>query len=156
MSPVLRKLRGAIGMAMVWAIGWAVIGGGIMEGILDPNGEIVDIWPVLLAIFGFLGGLAFSVVLGIAARRRRFSELSLAQFTVWGAVAGIMLGIFAISVGVPALFLAFTALGCALSAAGSLKLARAAEQRDYIGAGATGDGALSTYDSPSALRQGDE
>src|SRR5688572_25829961 len=40
---------------------------------------------------GFLGGTLFSIVLGIAARRRRFDELSLPRFATWGAAGGLLL-----------------------------------------------------------------
>lgn len=154
MSPVFRRIRGALGMGAIWAIAWAVVGSIIMEGIIDPNGEIVDIWPVVLAIFGFLGGLAFSVVLGVAARRRRFSELSVRQFALWGALAGVALGVFAISVGIAPLVIAFTAAGCALSAAGSLRLARFAEQRDPVRIrGVESDDLLPSGDDDSTLRR---
>jgi hypothetical protein len=35
----------------------------------NPLGSLVDIWPAVLAIPGFFGGLAFSTVLGIAGPR---------------------------------------------------------------------------------------
>ena len=134
MNRTLRRIRGALGMGLLWAVAWAVVGGGIMEGIVDPHGEIEDIWPVVLAILGFLGGVAFSIVLGIVARRRRFEELSMPQFTGWGAAAGLLLGALAVVTGAGIPVIAVTTLGCALSAAGSLALARRAERHALLGA----------------------
>ena len=47
-----------------------------------------------LAIPGFVGGIFFSIVLGIAARRRSFRELSLPVFALWGALGGVLLILF--------------------------------------------------------------
>ena len=32
-------------MGLLWAAGWAIVGGGIMKAIVDPHGAIVEIWP---------------------------------------------------------------------------------------------------------------
>ena len=45
-----------------------------------------------LGIPGFFGGVIFSMMLGMAEGRRRFDELSLVRFGVWGAVTGVLLG----------------------------------------------------------------
>lgn len=146
MTGVMRRVRGVLGMGVIWAIGWAVLGGALMEGVIDPNGEIVDIWPVLLAIFGFLGGIVFGVVLGLVAGRRRFDELSVPQFTAFGALAGLLVGIFVMTMGagLPALLL--MTVGCAVSAAGSLTLAQQATRREWISSGVD-DAELGTGDS---------
>jgi hypothetical protein len=46
-----------------------------------------------LGVPGFVGGALFSLVLGVAGRRRRFDELSVARFAVWGALGGLMLAL---------------------------------------------------------------
>lgn len=64
-----RRIRAAVGMGLTWAVGWALVGGGIelIHNIwLNPLGSLVDIWPAALAYPAFLGGLAFSTVLGVA------------------------------------------------------------------------------------------
>lgn len=136
MKPWLRRIRGALGMGLIWAVVWAIIGGGVMEAFVDPNGEILDMWPQVLGIAGFLGGTAFSIVFGIAAGRRRFDELSLARFGAWGAVAGVVVGAFLMTTGAPAVIIAPAALLCAGSASGSLALARRAKERALLDAGA--------------------
>ena len=99
MGRLLRRIRGALGMGITWAVVWGVVGGGIMEVIVDPHGKILDMWPQTLAIPGFLSGVIFSVVLFIAAGRRSFDELSLPRFTGLGAVGGLLLGSILVAAG---------------------------------------------------------
>jgi hypothetical protein len=124
----LRRLRGAIGMGVTWAIGGALVGG-VMEFIANfvPGLNVVDMWIPLFAMPGAVCGAVFSLVLGIAARSRKFEELSPAQFGVWGAVGGLIVSTaglaaglggavvsgtgLAIIVGAPALFSAVMASG---------------------------------------------
>jgi hypothetical protein len=92
---------------------------------------------------GFLGGVVFSAVLGIAAGRRRFDELSLARVGAWGAAAGFLVGALPFAVGestteFPLWLLAVVVIGSitllsGISAAGSLALARRAEQQRGLG-----------------------
>jgi len=136
MSTWARRLRGTIGMGLTWALGWAVIGGGVMEGIFDPHGKILDMWPQTLAIPGFIGGVVFSGLLWATAGRRRFEELSLSRFAGWGAVVGVLLGSLALAAGAAggvaslwvrvAVILGPMALLSAVSATGSLALPRLA------------------------------
>lgn len=87
----LRRIRGAIGMALTWAAGgWLV--GGLIELIYNlvpgfPLGPLVDIWPAVLALVGFVAGGVSATVIAIAGGRRRFDELSLPGFGAWGAWA---------------------------------------------------------------------
>ncbi|MEZ4456503.1 MAG: hypothetical protein R2882_08140 [Gemmatimonadales bacterium] len=129
----LRRLRGALGMGLSWALVWAVVGGGIMEAFVDPDGRILDMWPQTLAIPGFVGGVVFSVLLGVAERRRRFDELSLGRFASLGAVTGLLLGTLVLGLGAGAslpLWLRLAAIAAPIvalstgSAAGVLALAR--------------------------------
>lgn len=115
---------------MIWGLVWAVIGGGIMEAFVDPDGRMMDMWPQFLGVVGFLGGVAFSVALGIAARRRRFDELSLSQFTGLGAPGGLALGALGVAAGGPGVFVAVATLGSAVAAAGTLFVARKAVGRE--------------------------
>src|SRR5919108_6241887 len=93
MTAWLRRIRGAVFLGVVWALVWGIGGGGFMEAIVDPHGRIADIWPAVLGIPGFFGGIIFSVALSIAERRRRFDELSLPRFGALGAVTGALLGV---------------------------------------------------------------
>ena len=141
MSTVLRRVRGMFGMGLIWAAGMAGVGGFIelLANILPggfPFASRVDMWPQTLAIPGFLGGVIFSAVLMIAGGRRRFDELSLPRFAAWGALGGILLGAWGVSGGLPPLIMGFTALGGTIAAATSLTIARMANRREMLEAGA--------------------
>jgi len=140
---VLRRVRGAIGMGLTWAVFWALFG--ILIGVASivlpwlPWGAFFRVFDAplpALAVPGFVGGAIFSVVLGIAGRRRRFQELSMPRFAAWGALAGALLGALPFTVGTPAglisasVLLSFVVPAmvlCAVSASGSLAIARASE-----------------------------
>ena len=145
MKKWLRRVRGAVLMGLTWAAVWAPVG--VLIGmILDPDGSMDEPWLLVGAYPGFLGGVVFATVLGIVGRRRRFDELSLPRFAAWGAVAGLLVGAFPFAVGTPTsaiplwllsgVVIGSTTLLCAASAAGSLALARMAEPRDLLDAGA--------------------
>jgi hypothetical protein len=132
----VKRVRGVALMGLVWGVAWAVVGGGIMEAFVDPHGEILDMWPQTLGIVGFVGGVAFSTVIGIAAGNRRFAELSFPQFALWGAVAGVLQGTFATRFGAPFAFIAFTTVASAIVGCASLALARMADERRSLRASA--------------------
>jgi hypothetical protein len=120
-------------MGLLWAAAGAV-GGGIIEAILNvlPGSDLflgVDMWPAELAIPGFLGGVVFSMVLWAMEGRRRFAELTLPRFAVWGAMVGLLLGA---ALGLPLVAIVPVTLISSGSAAGSLALARRAQKRDEI------------------------
>ena len=101
MKSWLRRARGAIGMGLTWAFGWAVAGLliGVASVLLpglpwDGFFQVFDAPLPALAVPGFFAGVFFSVVLGIAGRRRRFRELSLPRFAAWGALGGLLLTAF--------------------------------------------------------------
>jgi hypothetical protein len=155
----LRRIRGAVGMGVSWAAGWAVFGLliGVTSVLLpglpwDAFFKVFDAPLPALAVPGFVSGVLFSGVLGVAGRRRRFDELSLPRFAALGALGGVLLslvpaamvavGLATIAEGAMGLW-QLTAVVCgplallgAASASGSLLLARRAERRDVLGAGA--------------------
>jgi drug/metabolite transporter (DMT)-like permease len=142
----LRRVRAAVGMGITWAVAWALLGLGIelVHNIWpNPVGTLVDIWPAALALPAFFGGLAFSAVLGIAGRRRRFDQLSLPRFATWGALGGVLLGLIpgvlvaagSGSVAEAAAVVGAVTLLTTISASGSLLLARMAEDRELAEAG---------------------
>lgn len=151
MKKWLRRIRGAVGMGLTWALVWGPVA--VLIGFLvDPDGSMDEMWVAIGAYPGFLGGVVFSVVLAIAARRRRLEDLSLARVALWGAAAGLLVGALPFTIGestteLPLWLLATVVIGTitllsAVSAAGSLALAQMAEKRaphdagpDVVGAG---------------------
>lgn len=151
MQQWVRRVRGAVGMGLVWAMVWAPVA--LLVGlIVDPDGSMDEMWPGIGAYPGFLCGVVFSVVLGIAASRRRLEELSVARFAAWGALAGLMVGSLPFAIGEPrfpfplwvsaVILIGPITLLCAGSAAGTLALARRGERRELLG------GAEDVYSSP--------
>jgi hypothetical protein len=159
MKKWLRRIRGAVGMGLIWAAGWALAGVliGVASMLLpglpwDSFFAVFDAPLPALAIPGFCGGVFFSAVLGIAGRRRRFRELSLPRFAAWGAVGGLLLILFPfalVAVGLASregsdlgAWQIVAAIGgpfillSAVSASVSLKLARMAEVRELLEASA--------------------
>ncbi len=150
MKEWLRRIRGALGMGLTWALGGFLVGSGIeiIHNVWPtPLGSMVDIWPAALAYPAFFGGVVFSAVLGIAGRRRRFDELSLPTFAAWGAVGGLIVSlipaaIVAMGLATPniplwqitAALVGPLTLGSAIAASGSLALARMAESRELLDA----------------------
>jgi len=133
----LRRIRGAIGMGLTWAIAWFSAG---MILLLVVGSGAADVpFPLFFALLGFLAGVTFSGVLGIVEGRRRFDQMSLPRFAGWGAVGGLLLsGIFAWAAGLGGEFLVLGpvfALAGAGSAAGTLALARKAEERELLDGG---------------------
>ena len=82
-------------MIVLWVIGWGLGFGGIME-LVDPDGNIQDVWITVLAVPGFIGGIIFSAMLLIAERSRPFDKVPLLRFALWGTVTGIVLGLLSI------------------------------------------------------------
>lgn len=140
MKRIVRRLRGALGLGLLWAIAGALVGG-VIEGVLNilPGPDLllgVDIWPAALAIPGFFAGIAFSAVLWAVEGRRSFEALRLPRIALWGALGGLVLGTV---VGLPAVVIAALSVTSGASAAGSLALARRAQRQDLIGDGAVAD-----------------
>jgi hypothetical protein len=143
MKTWLRRIRGAIAMGLTWAIAW--FGAGLILLLVVGFGAADVPFPLFFALLGFLAGVMFSGVLGIVERRRRFDQMSLPRFAVWGGIGGLLLsGIFvlAAALGGEGLGEALLVLGPVFalagagSAAGSLALARMAEDRELLDASA--------------------
>jgi hypothetical protein len=139
MKKWLKRIRGAFGTALTWAIAWSGVGAtfGLTGGNSDRGiaAAVVDGF-IGWAILGFVGGAIFSVVLGIAEGRRGLHEVSLPRFAGLGAVGGLLLGMVLFAMyGTVAMGLVGTLLGAG-SAAGSLALARRADDRELLEHGA--------------------
>lgn len=146
MKKGLRRIRAALLMGLTWAVAWLPLG--LLLGfILDPDGTMDEPWVLVGVYPGFLSGVIFSVVLGIAAGRRRLDELPVARVAGWGAGAGLLLGSFALLAGdhgpdaprvlpLDLVIIGAITMLSAVSAAGSLVLARHSEKRELTEASA--------------------
>ena len=143
MKKWLRRIRGAIGMGLTWAAAWGGAGTIVMLGFLLVTGSRPDApFPLMFGAFGFVAGVIFSGVLGLVEGRRRFDQMSLPRFAAWGAAGGFLLSatfVLAVSLaGDPAFLWNLVVVGpvfavaAAGSAAGSLALARRAQDRELL------------------------
>jgi hypothetical protein len=134
MKKWLRRIRGAIGMGLTWAAAW--FGAGLVLLLVVGVGAADVPFPLLFGLLGFVAGATFSGVLGIVEGRRTFDQMSLPRFVGWGALGGLLLaGILVLAAGLGAEFLVLGpvfALAGAGSAAGTLALARRAEERERL------------------------
>lgn len=127
MSGFLRRVRGAIGMGLTWAVFWGVIT--LVIGVLGGIGPGIVMGAIRNAIAGFIAGGSFSAVLSVAERGKRLEDLSLGRFAAWGGLVGIVLtGVIGAAAGIPGVLmwrgLIVSGLLGAGSASGTLGLAR--------------------------------
>lgn len=142
MKKWLRRIRAAVGMGLTWAAAWFVAGIALLLVVGVGAADVP--FPLGFALLGFLAGVTFSGVLGMVEGRRRFDQMSLPRFAVLGGVGGLLFsGIFVLvaALGADALLVlgpvfALSGAGCA---AGSLALARMAEDRELLDASADVD-----------------
>lgn len=158
MTNWLKRIRGAVGMGLTWAVSWSAIGAlvavlpGTMRAGYFPTVPLIVGFAVQFAALGFVGGAAFSVVLGVTEGRHRFDQMSLPRFAVWGAFGGLMMWAvrdtigwsvmsFLGRVGVPGFSWVYAISGGIIvllgagSAAGSLALARRVDDQELLEAG---------------------
>ena len=96
-----RRIRGAVGMGVTWAIAWSAVGL-VPRWLLGFNPDAP--FPIIFGVLGFAAGVIFAAVLALTEGRRRFDQMSLPRFAGWGAVGGVLLS---------ALFARGTSLGLA-------------------------------------------
>ena len=89
---IVRRLRGAVGNAVVWGAAWAgsalaVFGVLRITGVV-PQGNIGDALFVAtrFGVVGAIASLAFSGLVRLVYRGRRLSEISWVRFGIGGAV----------------------------------------------------------------------
>jgi hypothetical protein len=159
MKKWLRRLRGAVGLGLAWAAAWFGAGMVMMLGFLLVTGSTgADVpYPLGFGALGFLGGVLFSGVLGIAEGRRRFEQMSLPRFALWGGAGGLLLAVILVPVaglgGEAFLLGPLFALAGAGCASGSLALARLADDRSSLGAGGeVGESRLGEEEARDRLR----
>jgi uncharacterized membrane protein YcaP (DUF421 family) len=130
---------------VTWSLAWIPFGAlwGLGDWLLFPDSTPLSYLLVtstaLFAGAGFAGGVIFSLVLSRIEGRRGFSQLTVPRFLGWGALGGVLLSaLLLLSNGVSQLSLAdlialvtLPLLGAG-SAAGSLVIARSAEDRELL------------------------
>jgi hypothetical protein len=103
-------------------------------------------FPLFFGLLGFLAGATFSGILALLAGRRTFDQMSLPRFAIGGALGGLVLaGVVNLAAGPgPELMVVgpIFALAGAVSAAGTLAIARKAEKLDSIQGGDDTRGSL--------------
>lgn len=128
----LRRIRGAIGMGVIWAVAWSAAGS-IPRWVFGINTDAP--FPLIFGVLGFVAGVTFSGLLALTEGRRSFDQMSLRRFAGCGALGGLLLsGVFAIAASLgwgDVLAVAPTfAVASAVCAAGSLAVARRAVKRE--------------------------
>ncbi|HTE47339.1 MAG TPA: hypothetical protein VK636_18960 [Gemmatimonadaceae bacterium] len=133
-----RRIRAAIGMGLTWALAWFGAGMALLL-VVGPDAADVP-FPLFFGLLGFLAGAAFSGILGILGRRRQFDQMSLPRFAGWGALGGLLLaGAVRLAAGPDGELLVLGpvfSLAGAISAAGTLALARRGQERRLLDADA--------------------
>lgn len=125
-----RRIRGAVGIGLTWAAAW-FIAGMVLLVIVGPHAADVP-FPLGFGLLGFLAGITFSGILGLAEGRRSFQQMSIPRFALWGGLGGFVFSaLFVTATGLgPWAYLGlggiFSASG-AVCAAGSLAMARRAD-----------------------------
>src|SRR5687768_16790660 len=93
MHNLLRRLRGAAGIALTWALMWAAIAVILVLVVRVVAPEEIDAGEgaakvaLVFGLAGGLSGLGFAGLLYRAVRRRTIQELSLARVTLWGMLS---------------------------------------------------------------------
>ena len=127
-----RRIRGAIGMGLTWAVAWSAAGM-VPRWLFGFNADVP--FPLVFGVLGFTAGVIFSGLLMLTEGRRRFDQMSLPRFALWGAVGGLLLSALFVSgasygwgeiLAISTMF----ASASAACAAGSLAMARGAVRRE--------------------------
>ena len=133
MGSWMRRIRGAVGMGVAWAVAWFAAGMALLL-VVGPDAADVP-FPLGFGLLGFFAGALFSGVVSVVAGRRDFDQLSIPRFAGWGAVGGLLFSVlFVVAVAtfgndrldLLVLGPVFAVAGAA-SAAGSPALARRAD-----------------------------
>jgi hypothetical protein len=78
-------------MGLAWALVWMPIGL-VIGFIVDPDGSMDEPWILIGTYPGFLCGVVFSVMAGLAARRANLEQISLSLASWRGGVSGLLVG----------------------------------------------------------------
>lgn len=158
-----RRIRGAVGTGLTWAVVWAPVAVIVGTQVIDPTDKMDEMWWMVGAMPGFISGIIFSVVLGVVARRRQLSELSIVHTAGWGSLAGLLTGILPFLLGdrggepvwpLAMIVISTLTLLSAVSAAGSLALAQRAQRSESLEHDASVNTVRTDYETPASIRAG--
>ena len=129
MKIIFKRLRGAVGNALVWGAAWFGITLALLSILYVAGDFPVMSWEFVLrgatsmGGVGFLAGGGFSAFLALAYRERRLLDINIGWFALGGAVvAGVGGALIANGALLGAIFGGVTA-------AGTIKLAKRASRR---------------------------
>lgn len=129
-----RRIRGAIGMGLIWVAAWSAAGA-VVARVPGYDSDLP--FALLFAPFSFVAGILCSGILAVLEGRGRLDRLSLWRVAGWGAASGLLLSAIFPALrgdwGELLLFGPALALASAAGAAGSLAMARRAERRELAG-----------------------
>jgi hypothetical protein len=106
MQTLLKRLRAVAVLAILWAIGWSVVGAGLGAyqyyflawpmGFISLPGFASPLVAVVLgsafngAEGGAISGALFALVLTVAERNRTAARLTLGRSAVWGVLGAVL------------------------------------------------------------------
>jgi hypothetical protein len=141
---LIRRLRGILGTAVAWGLGWSAIALPIFIAVVPGSTLFGRVLPALrmasyAGMAGAVSGASFAVLVLVLERRRTLTAFSTRRAALWGALAGGGYSVVALVVQGLARFLEPTAVvsatllvgGVLGAATGSLMLllARRATER---------------------------
>jgi FtsH-binding integral membrane protein len=155
MQKWIRRIRGAIGMGLTWAVAWGVAGM-VPRWLFGFNPDAP--FPIIFGVIGFVAGVTFSGVLMLLERRREFDQMTLPRFAGWGGLSGLLVSaVFARVASLGASDVMVIApvfvVACAACASGSLALAKRAKMRE-LPDGSTGEIELSAREKRKLYSRG--
>ena len=132
MGKLVRRIGGAIGMGISWAVAWGVVGM-VPRWLFGFNTDAP--LPLVFAVLGFIAGVTFSALLMLFERGRWLEQMTFPRFAAWGALSGFLLSaiftrIASLGAGDVFVIAPIFAVAAAACASGSLALARRAEMRE--------------------------
>jgi hypothetical protein len=132
MQKWLRRIGGALGMGVSWAVAWFAAGM-VPRWLFGFNADVP--FPLVFGVIGFFAGITFFGILALFERRRWFHQMTLPRFAGWGAMSGLLVSaVFARAASLGAgdvLVIAPTfVIACAVCASGTLALAKRAKMRE--------------------------
>jgi hypothetical protein len=92
---VFRRLRGAMGVGVAWALAWAATQAAVFAGAVLLGGVSAPLVTIVSiaksgAVVGFVSGLVFSLAFGIVNSDRTLADLRVGPSTLLGAMAGAL------------------------------------------------------------------